>query len=163
MISNFRGSDIVCRLGGDEFVVLLPKTNLEQSIIAINKIRLKLAEAMDRHGWPVTFSIGAVAYPHPPESLDEMICKADNLMYKAKRTGKNKFEIALPDENEGISGKGTGTPDNGHNAAPPHKDIKAGSNVNDAALPTRDDCLGKRAARSMVLPMMFSGKLKNGG
>jgi diguanylate cyclase (GGDEF)-like protein len=87
--NNIRVTDVYARLGGDEFAVLLPETNPEQSEIAINKVQTQLLDEMKKNNWPVTFSIGAVTFLTPPESVDEMIKKADNLMYSAKKNGKN--------------------------------------------------------------------------
>jgi PleD family two-component response regulator len=44
---------------------------------------------MKENGWPVTFSIGAVTFTTPPASITEMIKQADDLMYAAKRDGKD--------------------------------------------------------------------------
>jgi diguanylate cyclase (GGDEF)-like protein len=87
--NNIRTTDVLARLGGDEFVVLLPETDFEQSEIVINKVQTQLLDEMKKNNWPVTFSIGAVTFLTPPESVDEMIKKADNLMYSAKKNGKN--------------------------------------------------------------------------
>jgi PleD family two-component response regulator len=43
-------------------------------------------------GYPVTFSVGAVTFLTPPESLREMIGQADRVMYSIKTTGKNRLE-----------------------------------------------------------------------
>jgi diguanylate cyclase (GGDEF)-like protein len=87
--NNIRITDISARLGGDEFAVLLPETDPEQSEIAINKVQTQLLDEMKKNNWPVTFSIGAVTFLTPPESVDKMIKKADDLMYSAKKNGKN--------------------------------------------------------------------------
>jgi diguanylate cyclase (GGDEF)-like protein len=87
--NNIRITDVLARLGGDEFAVLLPETDPEQSEIAINKVQTQLLDEMKKNNWPVTFSIGAVTFLKPPESVDEMIKKADDLMYSAKKNGKN--------------------------------------------------------------------------
>jgi PleD family two-component response regulator len=46
-------------------------------------------ESMEKHGWPVTFSIGVATFHTTPETLDELIAKADALMYLVKQGGKN--------------------------------------------------------------------------
>jgi diguanylate cyclase (GGDEF)-like protein len=87
--NNIRTTDVLARLGGDEFAILLPETDSEQSEIAINKVQTQLLDEMKNNNWPVTFSIGTITFLKPPESVDEMIKKADNLMYSAKKNGKN--------------------------------------------------------------------------
>ena len=86
---NIRSMDIVARMGGDEFTLLLPETDEKQAENAICKIRLLLDNAMKTNHWQVTFSMGVVSYYSPPVSVDEMLKKADALMYKAKKNGKN--------------------------------------------------------------------------
>ena len=44
---------------------------------------------MAKSGYPVTFSIGAVTFARPPETIDEVIAQADDLMYAVKQEGKN--------------------------------------------------------------------------
>ena len=43
-------------------------------------------------GWPVTLSVGAITYDHPPGSVDSMVKRADDLMYAVKKRGKNGLE-----------------------------------------------------------------------
>lgn len=43
--------------------------------------------------WPVTFSIGVVTFESVPESAEEMIRLADELMYAVKQSGKNRIEF----------------------------------------------------------------------
>lgn len=86
-----RATDIPARLGGDEFAVLLPHTESDAAISMISKLRSYLTEAVRENRWPVTFSFGVTTFVHPPESMDEMIRKADELMYKAKSEGKDKI------------------------------------------------------------------------
>ncbi len=93
-----QGSDLVARLGGDEFVILLPETGEEGGRAALLKIHAEARQAMKRASWPVTFSIGAVTFPAPPASLDEMITAADDLMYEAKGRGKDRVETRVAAE-----------------------------------------------------------------
>ena len=93
--SNLRGVDTVSRLGGDEFAILLPETGHEGAAVVISRLRNLLVEAMRKNGWPATFSIGVVSYIRPPDDVDTMIKKSDELMYEAKGAGKDmiKYEI----------------------------------------------------------------------
>ncbi len=89
---NVRDTDRVARLGGDEFVVLFPETDCEAAAIAIGHLQEQLLREMRRNDWPVTFSLGARTYAEPPETSDELIHSADELMYAAKEKGKNRLE-----------------------------------------------------------------------
>ncbi|ANA40950.1 MULTISPECIES: diguanylate cyclase domain-containing protein [Geobacter] len=82
-----RSTDMVARLGGDEFALLLPESDPESARNAIHKVMNSLTEALNDK-WPVTFSVGMVTYMLPPASVDEMVKKADNVMYAVKLAGK---------------------------------------------------------------------------
>ncbi len=92
---NIREIDLVARLSGDEFVILLPETNLQQAKIVIDRTQKGLLFAMQKHSWPVTFSIGVITFEKVPSTTDEMVKVADNLMYEVKKSGKNmvKYDI----------------------------------------------------------------------
>lgn len=89
---NIRGTDIIARLGGDEFALLLPGTGYEPSQIVIERVQKQLVETVEYHQWPVSFSIVAITFMNHPKSVDEMIEKADFLMYTVKTSGKNRIE-----------------------------------------------------------------------
>jgi diguanylate cyclase (GGDEF)-like protein len=86
---NVRAIDLVARLGGDEFAVLMPETDEKAARVVICRVRQQLQEVARQNGWRVTFSIGVVTWNAPPASVDEMLRAADDLMYSAKRLGKN--------------------------------------------------------------------------
>lgn len=92
MKEHVRDSDAVARLGGDEFAILLPETKKDSADAVIYKVHDNLLQAMEKKNWPVTFSIGAVTFLQAPDSADEMIGKADELMYSVKNTGKNRVK-----------------------------------------------------------------------
>lgn len=89
--ANLRQTDILARLGGDEFAILFHDSNEAAGLVAINKIREQLQISMKHHTPHVTVSIGLLSCPVPPESADEILTLADNLMYEAKKTGKNRI------------------------------------------------------------------------
>lgn len=82
-----RSTDMVARLGGDEFALLLPESDPESARNAVRKVMNGLMGVL-KDDWPVTFSVGMVTYMLPPASVDEMVKKADNLMYAVKLAGK---------------------------------------------------------------------------
>jgi len=93
--TNLRQTDIVARMGGDEFIVLLPETDQFAANIAITKLQSLLLQEMQRNQWEVTFSIGVITLLGSSLSIDEVIHKADQLMYIAKTEGKNKIRFGV--------------------------------------------------------------------
>lgn len=104
--SATRAVDVVGRLGGDEFGLLLVDTDGPTATSLLQRIRATLDAAMAENGWTVTFSLGAVTYLSPARSVDEMMVRADQLMYEAKRAGKDALRIdVLPGSGAGGSAR----------------------------------------------------------
>ncbi|PKN46525.1 MAG: hypothetical protein CVU59_05845 [Deltaproteobacteria bacterium HGW-Deltaproteobacteria-17] len=95
---HFRKSDLVARLGGDEFSVLLQDTDGEAASLVLERLRARMQEVMTARGLPVTMSIGAVFFPQAPATLEEAIHAADELMYVAKKEGKNRLFLKTHQE-----------------------------------------------------------------
>jgi len=89
--SNLRATDFIARLGGDEFIILFPETGEEASEL-IFRIKEMLIAKMIENKSAITFSIGLSTYKTPPYNIDDVISKADNLMYDIKHSGKNGFK-----------------------------------------------------------------------
>ena len=89
MRQNVREIDQVARLGGDEFVILLTGTDSNGASTVMERLRNDLTDMARQNNWPISFSAGAVTFTRPPESVDEMITKADSLMYTVKQSGKD--------------------------------------------------------------------------
>lgn len=97
---NIRSTDTVARLGGDEFALLLPETDGASAGSVIDKIHTQLSTAMKRNGWPVTFSIGVVTFLTQPETVDDMVTLVDDLMYSAKKGGKDQVKYEVYEKHE---------------------------------------------------------------
>lgn len=84
-----RASDCVARLGGDEFGILLLQTDPDKAQMAAEQLRRSLRSDLEKKGWKVSFSIGAVTFLAAPSSVDDILRASDSCMYGAKKRGKN--------------------------------------------------------------------------
>lgn len=92
---HLRKTDLVARLGGDEFAFLLPETGQTAAQTAITKLHSILLDEMQRNGWPVTFSIGVLTCVDAPDTVEDMIKMADDLMYSVKNNWKNAIGYSI--------------------------------------------------------------------
>ncbi len=81
---NLRTGDTVARLGGDEFAILISEADARAAEIVSTRIQSAIRSKLT-----LTCSIGALTCVAPPPSVDELVRKADHLMYEAKRGGKD--------------------------------------------------------------------------
>lgn len=88
--ASIRESDLVVRFGGDEFIVLLPNTNILNARLVANKIMNKVNEYNKDKEYNFSISIGTSHYKIGDNSIDDLIARADNSLYEAKRVGKNR-------------------------------------------------------------------------
>ena len=87
-----RPTDLVARYGGEEFVVLLPDTPLDEGEQILTRLQRSLTGSLFMHESRqvfVTFSAGVTAY-RAGEAIDVALERADEALYEAKRTGKNR-------------------------------------------------------------------------
>lgn len=92
-----RDSDIAGRLGGDEFAVLLPNTRLDGADAYFAKLHQELLGQLRLHGGPdVGVSIGAMVFENGPPHLAEALRMADQLMYRAKKSGRASVLVETP-------------------------------------------------------------------
>ncbi|MGZ4958697.1 MAG: sensor domain-containing diguanylate cyclase [Methylomonas sp.] len=92
-----RTSDIPCRYGGEEFVVILPDMPLEAARERADLVRQNFSALCFTFGDTQvgsTLSIGVSVYPDHGTTADELIGSADQALYEAKQTGRNK--VCLP-------------------------------------------------------------------
>ena len=97
---TFRESDIIARIGGDEFVVLLESTD-ENDEMLITRLHESIRDynAKVSQDYKLSISVGAAQFdPEYPISIDELLSKADALMYAQKRK-KRKEESRLGERN----------------------------------------------------------------
>lgn len=97
--NTIRGGDTVARLGGDEFVILLLGLERgEECSLTLNRLLEAISVPIDIALKPVVVSasIGVSIYPLDDEDSDTLLRHADQAMYVAKQSGKNRFHIYDP-------------------------------------------------------------------
>jgi diguanylate cyclase len=89
---QLRAVDVVARFGGEEFVVLLPGVAVDEAQVTLTRLQRTLSASLFMHDGRevfVTFSAGVTRF-RPGETLEAALERADEALYEAKRTGKNR-------------------------------------------------------------------------
>jgi diguanylate cyclase (GGDEF)-like protein len=89
--------ELVCRYGGEEFCVLLPDCDKSKAVQLANELRRKVELheiVLRRQKTHVTVSIGVASFPKDAQGGDDLIFKADEALYLAKKNGRNKVSAA---------------------------------------------------------------------
>jgi diguanylate cyclase (GGDEF)-like protein/PAS domain S-box-containing protein len=87
LLDDIRDADAVARYGGEEFLIILPETSQEAALVSAERIRKSVAEKTD-----VTISLGVASYNQEMVKKEDLINKADEALYRAKKAGKNRVE-----------------------------------------------------------------------
>ncbi len=90
-----READVVARYGGEEFSIVLPETDSAGAFVVAEKIREavelhKFADAEGARIATLTVSVGIAAYPTHCHDKDSLLREADDALYEAKNSGKNR-------------------------------------------------------------------------
>jgi diguanylate cyclase (GGDEF)-like protein/PAS domain S-box-containing protein len=92
-----REIDIIGRIGGEEFAILLPQTDVAEAQHVAERLRIAISQGqVSVDGLQPTFtaSFGVVAAGNGSVSIDELLNHADNALYEAKESGRNRVCMA---------------------------------------------------------------------
>lgn len=89
---SVRNSDITCRWGGEEFAIALSETNIEDALLVAEKLRATVENHIFVNDLRITCSFGVSQY-HSDDTYPTLFKRADEALYKAKNTGKNKVVL----------------------------------------------------------------------
>lgn len=100
---RLRKTDILARYGGEEFVIILPETFRDGALLVAENIRKAISEHPfeGRESQPlgiVSVSIGVASFPEDEKEANTLLHIADQALYKAKHTGKNRVCIYKAEE-----------------------------------------------------------------
>ena len=92
-----RKMDVKARYGGDEYIIAMPETDRDGALLAANRLREAIGQAVhqgsDGNSFSVTASIGLAGYdPARHTTYKELIKDADCSLYAAKRLGRNRVD-----------------------------------------------------------------------
>ncbi len=90
---SIRHEDILARFGGEEFILLLPNTNIDSALEVCERIRQKIEKTKFKGiKEKITASFGIAELLQTDEGVD-VLKRADDALYEAKRKGRNRCEI----------------------------------------------------------------------
>ena len=95
VLSILRKNDSAYRYGGEEFTVILPETAEGQAVAVAERIRQRFENELFENNTK-SVSIGVATYRQGEDSR-KFVENADHAMYRAKRAGKNRVEVHVPD------------------------------------------------------------------
>jgi len=95
LAQSLRKTDIIARVGGDEFIVFFPGTDQEAVKMVTQKVMKELSELSLSNHWPTTISMGVITCTSGALKIDDVISKADSLMYEVKKAGKNDVRYEM--------------------------------------------------------------------
>jgi len=93
--STIREVDILARIGGEEFALVLPETGIDKAHKLAERIRQKISDKKITHKdetFHVTASLGIASCTITNQSLEDMLTKADDALYIAKKKGRNQVK-----------------------------------------------------------------------
>jgi len=94
LLKNIRPTDICCRYGGEEFVIILPDTGPSEAEALAERLRSTVEKArLMGQGNSLTISLGISCYPKHGSIRNELIEKADQALYHAKESGRNRYSL----------------------------------------------------------------------
>jgi len=92
---NLRAIDVPCRIGGEEFMIAMPDTDIAAACQVAERLRQAVHArpfAVDAGPGPLvlTISIGVAGLESPSDTLELLLKRADEALYRAKRDGRNR-------------------------------------------------------------------------
>jgi diguanylate cyclase (GGDEF)-like protein/PAS domain S-box-containing protein len=98
LLENIRGEDVACRYGGDEFIVVLPGASKEMTLERAERLsdhaRNLNIEFNSQSLGAILFSFGVAVFPDDGSTGDALLKVADDALYRAKRDGHARADMA---------------------------------------------------------------------
>ena len=91
-----RKIDAAARIGGEEFAVVLPGAGAQEAFAVAERLRCALRDAFADASVPITISFGIASHPAHAETAASLVRAADEALYGAKESGRNRSVIHSP-------------------------------------------------------------------
>ena len=91
-----RQIDVPARIGGEEFAVILPGTDAQAAFAVAERLRCHVRDAFADATVPITISFGIASHPMHAETAASLVRTADEALYGAKESGRNRSVIHSP-------------------------------------------------------------------
>ncbi|MCQ4323072.1 sensor domain-containing diguanylate cyclase [Stutzerimonas stutzeri] len=98
MTTCSRDADVLCRSGGEEFLMLLPNTTVDSALRVAERLRTSVELQQIPVVGHITVSLGIAVWPMHASDIERVLKLADAALYRAKKNGRNRSEIAEPDQ-----------------------------------------------------------------
>jgi diguanylate cyclase (GGDEF)-like protein len=98
MKNMVRDIDIVARIGGEEFAFILPETGLDEAVSLAERVRQSIENCIiedNNNRLQITVSMGISTCVPENDTLEQMLIKADDALYIAKKKGRNQIKTCL--------------------------------------------------------------------
>lgn len=89
---SIRNVDFIGRWGGEEFLIICPETSLNNAEILAERLRIKVEEYNFDVVFHKTASFGLASLKEEDKNINDLIKRADDSLYLAKRKGRNRIE-----------------------------------------------------------------------
>lgn len=102
-----RDQDVVGRLGGEEFAVLCRETDVDGALALAARLRREIADIMVKHDQSAirfTASFGVAGHGSDADTAETLLATADEALYWAKETGRNRVVLGGPSEKKQLDG-----------------------------------------------------------
>ena len=97
--NTVRKSDVIARFGGEEFAWIIRANDLEHITAVLERLRTEVSSSEFANEIHMTISIGLSRYyPHSKDTMEKLIDRTDQALYRAKSNGKNRVEVSLQEK-----------------------------------------------------------------
>lgn len=91
IMDDKRSSDLIYRYGGEEFFLVLPNTDIKGAVKTAQRLHKLISKLFIPKVGHISVSMGVVEY-QSQETIDDVIKRVDDLMYQAKKAGRNQIK-----------------------------------------------------------------------